>query len=451
LGDRRAAPRRTRLFLLQRGDAGEDFAFEEFEGGSAAGAAVGDFVGDAEFFGGGGGVASAHDRDGTSGGGLGDGSGHGFRAFGKFLEFKDAGGAVPDDGFGAGDGVGEDLAGLGSAIEAFESIGDARLVIGCAGGGVGGKFVGGDVVHREVDFHAAGFGFFHQLSNDLGAFGVEEAVADGHVLEDFFEGVGHAAADDDFVGGLDEVADERDFVGDFRAAENGEEGALRVVEHGGEGVEFLLHEEAGDLGKIDSDDGRVRAVGGAEGVADEDIAELREAGAEGFDIVRGGFGGGAVFVFGFAFLFDMEAEVFEKGDFAGLHVGAGGFDFEADAIFEETDGTAEEFGKLFGDGLEGVFGHAAAIRAAEVAHQDNAGSLVERVLDGREGGDDALGVRDGAGGFVLGNIEIDADEDAFSIERDVGDRFFHASFCCGGGFNSKCEMGDAKWGNGSLA
>jgi hypothetical protein len=51
--------------------------------------------------------------------------------------------------------------------------------------------------------------------------------------------------------------------------------------------------------------------------------------------------GGAVLVFGFAFLFDVEAEVFEEGDLAGLHVGAGGFDFEADAIFKKTDRRAE--------------------------------------------------------------------------------------------------------------
>jgi hypothetical protein len=61
-----------------------------------------------------------------------------------------------------------------------------------------------------------------------------------------------------------------------------------------------------------------------------------------------------------------------------------------------------------------------------VAHQDNGGALVERVLDGGEGGDDALGVRDGAGGFVLGNIEIDANENAFSGEGDVFDGFFHS-------------------------
>ena len=60
------------LLFVEGGDAGEGFAFQEFEGGSAAGAAVGDFVGDAEFFGGGGGVASTDDGDGSGRGGLGE-------------------------------------------------------------------------------------------------------------------------------------------------------------------------------------------------------------------------------------------------------------------------------------------------------------------------------------------------------------------------------------------
>jgi hypothetical protein len=110
----------------------------------------------------------------------------------------------------------------------------------------------------------------------------------------------------------------------------------------------------------------------------------------------------------------MEAEVFEESDFAGLHVRASGLDFQADAVIEETDWATEEFGEFFGDGLKGVFGDALAIRAAEVAHENHAGALIEGVLDGGQGGDDALGVRDRAGGFVLGNIEIDADEHAFA-------------------------------------
>ena len=216
---------------------------------------MGDFVGDAEFFGGGGGVAASDDRDGTCCGGGGDGGGHGFRAFGKFFEFEDAGGAVPDDGFRTGDGGGEDLAGFWSAVEAFESIGDAGCVISVAGFSIGREGGGCDVIDWQVNLNATGFGFFHELGDDFSAFGVEEAVSNRHVFEDFFEGVGHAAANDDFVGGLDEVANERDFIGDLGTAEDGQEWPLRVVENGGEGIEFLLHEEAGDFREIDSHDG----------------------------------------------------------------------------------------------------------------------------------------------------------------------------------------------------
>jgi hypothetical protein len=121
--------------------------------------------------------------------------------------------------------------------------------------GIGREGGGGNEIDWQVDLDSAGFGFLHELDDDFGAFGVEEAVSDRHVFENLLEGVGHAAADDDFVSGFDEVADERDFVGDLGASEDGQEWSLRVVEHGGKGIEFLLHEEASDFREIDSDDG----------------------------------------------------------------------------------------------------------------------------------------------------------------------------------------------------
>ena len=107
-------------------------------------------------------------------------------------------------------------------------------------------------------------------------------------------------------------------IGDLGASENGQERALGVVEHGGEGVEFLLHEEAGDFGKIYADDGGMRTVGCAEGVAHEEISELGEAGAEGGDFFGVGLCRGAILIFYFALFFDVEAEVLEENDLAGL-------------------------------------------------------------------------------------------------------------------------------------
>lgn len=62
----------------------------------------------------------------------------------------------------------------------------------------------------------------------------------------------------------------------------------------------------------------MRAVGCAEGVAHEDISELSEAGAEGCDFFGVGLCRGAILIFYFALFFDVEAEVLEENDLAGL-------------------------------------------------------------------------------------------------------------------------------------
>jgi hypothetical protein len=49
------------------------------------------------------------------------------------------------------------------------------------------------------------------------------------------------------------------------------------------------------------------------------------------------------------------------------------------------------------------------------------------VLDRGQCGGDPLGVRDGTGLFVLGNIEVDAHKDAFAFYGNVFDGFFHSS------------------------
>jgi hypothetical protein len=61
-----------------------------------------------------------------------------------------------------------------------------------------------------------------------------------------------------------------------------------------------------------------------------------------------------------------------------------------------------------------------------VAHENDGCAFIQGVLDRGQGGGDALGIRDGASLFVLGNIEIDAHENAFSGEGNVFDGFFHS-------------------------
>jgi hypothetical protein len=63
----------------------------------------------------------------------------GLGSTGESRELKDTGGTVPEDGLSLEDGGLEELAGLGSSVEAHPAVGDTRLV----GGGRGLGFVEG--------------------------------------------------------------------------------------------------------------------------------------------------------------------------------------------------------------------------------------------------------------------------------------------------------------------
>jgi hypothetical protein len=62
-----------------------------------------------------------------------------------------------------------------------------------------------------------------------------------------------------------------------------------------------------------------------------------------------------------------------------------------------------------------------------VAHEHDGSAFIEGVLDRGERGGNARGIRDGAGLFVLGNIEVDAHENAFAFYGNVFDGFFHSN------------------------
>ena len=77
--------------------------------------------------------------------------------------------------------------------------------------------------------------------------------------------------------------------------------------------------------------------------------------------------------------------------------------------------------ELLGDRGEGELLDDAAIGTAEVRGEDDrGGALLEAVLDGGEGADDARRVGDDGGVLlVLGHVEVDADEDALARNVDV--------------------------------
>jgi hypothetical protein len=148
-------------------------------------------------------------------------------------------------------------------------------------------------------------------------------------------------------------------------------------------------------------------VGGAERIVDIEFGEGGELGGE-LGIV--------------GFFFGVEADVFEEADLT-VFEGVGGLDhIRADDIGEEGDVLAEELGQTSGDRREGEFGILFAFGAAQVAAEDDARALGEEVFDGGEGFGDAAVVGDLA--VFDGDIEIAADEDAFSGGVDVADGLF---------------------------
>ena len=112
----------------------------------------------------------------------------------------------------------------------------------------------------------------------------------------------------------------------------------------------------------------------------------------------------------------METEVFEEQDLARLEGLGGGFGLGAHAGGDKLHRLAEELLELGGDGAKGELLDDLAVRTAEVGHQHQGGAAFEQELDRRQGRGDTLGIRDGAGLLVLGDVEVDTDEDTLAFD-----------------------------------
>ncbi len=184
------------------------------------------------------GILTADDGGRAVAGGMGHGLGDDFGAVHKGLFLKDAHGAVPHNRFRGFDFVGIKGGGFGADVKPFHIVRD--IAFDNAGLGVVGHFVGDDGVDGEDDF-AAGFGEQGFGEIDFVLFG--EALADGFALGEE-KGVGHGAADEDGVGLGQQILDPGDFVRNFGAsAEDGDEGAVGVIEGFAEEFDFFFDQE----------------------------------------------------------------------------------------------------------------------------------------------------------------------------------------------------------------
>lgn len=188
-------------------------------------------------------------------------------AVGEGLELEDTGWAVPEDGLGLVDGLVDELDGLGSTVKSHPSIRDTRLIGGGAGRRIRGELVTGDVVNWQDKLDVVLLGLLDQVSDNLAASLIEQAVANLDALKGLLEGERHATADDERVDLAEKVIDQLDLVADLGTSKDGEEWALRALNGLGEVLELLLHEESGGLlWGVDTDHGAVGAVGSSESV-----------------------------------------------------------------------------------------------------------------------------------------------------------------------------------------
>src|SRR5208282_812932 len=283
---------------------------------------MGDFVGDSGGFYGGYGVSAAYNRDRS--GIFRYGVGNLESAFGERRDFKNAHGAVPDDGAGAGDFFGKDFYGFGADIERHH-VRRNRLA-GSDDFGQGASFdaVGNHMVRRQQELDVAVLCLLQKAPGELDPVFFDQTLAHRLALRPQ-EGVGHAPADDDSVDFAKQVLDDSNFVAYLGAAQNRHERLLGVLQHAAEILQLFFHEQAGggllhEPGHAHR--GSMRAMGRAEGVVDVELGE------------RGQLPGEILVVL---FFLGVEAQVFEQQRLALLELKSHFFGFGTDALGAETN------------------------------------------------------------------------------------------------------------------
>jgi len=94
------------------------------------------------------------------------------------------------------------------------------------------------------------------------------------------------------------------------------------------------------------------------------------------------------------------------------HLARGDLEVTVHPVVDQLDLAVEQLGQAVGDGGQGVFRlHLAFGGAAQVGGDHHRSAFFQGQLDGRDGGADA-GVVGDAAGFILGDVQVGADEDA---------------------------------------
>ena len=278
------------------------------------------------------------------------------------------------------------------------------------GDGVGGELGGAQVVLRQQQGHALLLGLGDHVVAVVQPVALQKAGAHAAALG-LGKSVGHAAADDDGVRNVQQVVDNADLGGDLAAAEDGHQGPLGIGQGAAHDLQLLLDEEAADRGQIGrhAGGGGVGAVDRAEGVGHVDLGH----GRHGLGQLR--------IVLGLALL---KAGVLQQQNLTGLEGGGLGRRVRAHHILGHDYLSAQQLAQPRRHGGQAELVLRTVLGLAQVGAGDHCRALIQQVLNGGQGGADALIVGNGKGVLVLGDVEVTAQEDLLALYVDVLDRLF---------------------------
>ena len=126
----------------------------------------------------------------------------------------------------------------------------------------------------------------------------------------------------------------------------------------------------------------------------------------------------------------VETHVLQQGHVAGCEPGHNGLRAVAGDVGGKGHRLAEELGQTHGHRRERELGGGAVLGAAEVRGQDDLGTLLDEVRDGRQRCADATVVGDGPRTVTLreGNVEVGAYEYAPTCNVEIFELLDHQSF-----------------------
>ena len=120
----------------------------------------------------------------------------------------------------------------------------------------------------------------------------------------------------------------------------------------------------------------------------------------------------------------MKADVFEHQDLALAKRGCFGLRVFADHVIGQGYLLPQKLRQTLCRGLHGELGVKAVLGPSKMGNQDDLRFLRHKVLDRRQGSDNALVVGDFAGRFIQRNIKVHADDHFFPSYIDVLDILF---------------------------